>query len=323
MHARWFGIVAVLFAAFTSPAARAAEPNWPESLTIVTASPGGTYYAYGEGLAKILIRVLGMPVSMRPTEGPSQNIQLIEAGEAQLGFVTMGVTLQAWNGTGDWTGGRQYRSIRALFPMYDTPFHFVVLNNSPIRSIASVSGKRVGVGPQGGTAGAFVPRMLAALNIAASPAFGSWADLAAELQAQSVDVLGAAVGAPFPAVAELDAKKAVRFVPLSPNEVLSLRLAIPELTPSLIPAGTYPSLMRNYETVGLYNFAVAHQDLPTDLAYRIVDAVFSNHQQMIEVHPAAAATVPENFVHNTFLPYHSGAARYFGNLVAADAARGD
>jgi uncharacterized protein len=323
MHARWVGIIAVLVAVFASPAARAAEPNWPESLTIVTASPGGTYYAYGEGLAKILIRVLGMPVSMRPTEGPSQNIQLIEAGEAQLGFVTMGVALQAWNGTGDWTGGRQYRSIRALFPMYDTPFHFVVLKDSPIRSITDVSGKRVGVGPQGGTGGTYVPRMLAALNIAASPAFGSWADLAAELQAQTLDVLGAAAGAPFPAVAELDAKKAVRFVPLSPNEVLSLRLAIPELTPSLIPAGTYPSLMRNYETVGLYNFAVAHQDLPTDLAYRIVDAVFSNHQEMIEIHPAAAATVPENFVHNTFLPYHSGAARYFGNLVAADAARGD
>jgi uncharacterized protein len=316
-------MVAVLVVALASPATRAAEPNWSESLTIVTASPGGTYYAYGEGLAKILIRVLNMSVSMRPTQGPSENIRLIEAGEAQLGFVTMGIALQAWNGTGEWTGGKQYRSIRALFPMYDTPFHFVVLKDSPIRSLADVAGKRVGIGPQGGTGGAYVPRILAALKIQASPAVGSWADLAAELQAQTVDVLGAAVGAPFPAVAELDAKKAVRFVPLSQNEVFSLRLAIPELTPSLIPAGTYPSLMRNYETVGLYNFAVAHQDLPPDLAYRIVDAVFSHHQEMIEVHPAAAATVPENFVYNTFLPYHPGAARYYGNLVQSDAARGD
>ena len=322
MDARWFGIVAMLAAAVALPA-KAAEPNWPESLTIVTASPGGTYYAYGEGLAKMLTRVLGIPVAMRPTEGPRENIQLMEAGQAQLGFVTMGVALQAWNGTEDWTGGKQYRSLRALFPMYDTPFHFVVLKQSPIRSITDMSGKRVGIGPQGGTGAAYVPRILAALNIEASTAFGSWADLAGELRAQTVDVLGAAVGAPFPAVAELDAKKAVRFVPLSQNQVLSLRLAIPELTPSLIPAGTYPSLMRNYETVGLYNFAVAREDLPTDLAYRIVDAVFSNYQEMIDAHPAAAATIPENFVHNTFLPYHPGAARYFGNLVAAEAVRGD
>ena len=37
-------------------ASRAAEPHWPDHLTIGTASPGGTYYVYGEGLAKILTR---------------------------------------------------------------------------------------------------------------------------------------------------------------------------------------------------------------------------------------------------------------------------
>jgi TRAP-type uncharacterized transport system substrate-binding protein len=30
--------------------------NWPKALTIGTASPGGTYHSYGEGLAKILSR---------------------------------------------------------------------------------------------------------------------------------------------------------------------------------------------------------------------------------------------------------------------------
>ena len=42
-----------------------------------------------------------MPLSMRPTEGPAENIKMIEAGEAQVGFVTMGVAQQGWNGTGD------------------------------------------------------------------------------------------------------------------------------------------------------------------------------------------------------------------------------
>jgi uncharacterized protein len=81
-------------------AAFAAEPHWPPSLTLGTASPGGTYYAYGEGLARILTRALGLPVTMRATEGPSENIQLLEAGEIELAFVTQGVALQAWNGTG-------------------------------------------------------------------------------------------------------------------------------------------------------------------------------------------------------------------------------
>ena len=53
-------------------AAFAAEPHWPASLTLGTASPGGTYYAYGEGLARILTRALGLPVTMRADRGPER-----------------------------------------------------------------------------------------------------------------------------------------------------------------------------------------------------------------------------------------------------------
>jgi len=34
----------------------------------------------------------------------------MEAGEAKLGFVTIGVALQAWNGTGVWAGKKPARS---------------------------------------------------------------------------------------------------------------------------------------------------------------------------------------------------------------------
>jgi uncharacterized protein len=317
MKARVSVVVAIVIASFAWRApARSAEPNWPEALTLATASPGGTYHAYGAGLARMLTRVLGIPVAMRATEGPSQNVVLIEAGEAQLGFVTMGVALQAWDGTGAWTQGKQYRAMRAMFPMYDTPFHFVVLPDSPIRSLADMAGKRVGVGPRGGTAGTYIPDFFSTLRIEAPLAFGTWEELAAQLEARSLDALAAAAGVPFPAVAALDAKKLARSVPLTPEQILALRLAMPELNPSVVPAGTYPSLNRSYETVGLYNFAVAHKDVPFDLVYRIVDAVFDNHEEMLEIHPAAAATVPSNFVHNTFLPYHDGAIRYYGNTAA-------
>src|SRR3712207_4805205 len=107
-------------------------PHWPRAVTLATASPGGTYHAYGAGLARILTRELGIAVSTRESAGPGENIRLIEAGEAQIGFVTTGAALEGWSGTGDWTGGRQFRSIRAMFPMYDTPFHFVARQDSEI-----------------------------------------------------------------------------------------------------------------------------------------------------------------------------------------------
>src|SRR5437867_9956090 len=103
IHVLGSAIVAAAALLWASPA-RSAEPNWPDSLAIGTASPGGTYYVYGEGLAKILTTALEIPVTMLPTEGPAQNIELLEAGEAKLGFVTTGIALQAWKATGAWSG---------------------------------------------------------------------------------------------------------------------------------------------------------------------------------------------------------------------------
>lgn len=321
----WFGALfaGAVLVCEASRAWSAPPPHWPDALTLVTASPGGTYYAYGEGLAKILTRALGIPVLMQPTEGPAENIRLIEAGRAQIGFVTMGAALEAWSGSGDWTQGRQLRAMRAMFPMYDTPFHFVVRRESSIRSLADFAGRPIGVGPQGGTAATYMPRLLVRLGVEPRPVAGTWADLAAQLRAGRVEGLAVAAGVPFPAISDLEAARAIRYIPLSREQVVALRLAAPELTASVIPPGSYPSLMKGYETVGLYNFAVAHRDLPGDLVYEITKAVFDAHAEMVEAHPAAAATVPTNFVHNTLLPFHDGALRYYGNRATRGVLTGD
>jgi TRAP transporter TAXI family solute receptor len=303
--------------ALTMAPGRAAEPHWPDHLTIGTASPGGTYHVYGEGLAKILTRALDLPVIMRATEGPTENIELLEAGEAKMGFVTIGIALQAWNASGVWAGKTPARSMRAMFPMYDTPFQLLVLQDSNIRALADMAGKRIGVGPRGGTSATYFPAFFNTLKVPATFVFGDWAELAGQVHARTIDVLAAGAGVPFPAFIELEAKNKVRYVALGPENMTALRLAMPELTPSRVPAGTYPSLLRHYQTLGLYNFAVAHADLPSDLVYNIVRVVFEKHEEMMEVHAAAAATVPANMERNTFLPLHPGAIRYYRQVGRA------
>ena len=166
--------------------ASAAEAHWPQVLTLGTASEGGTYYAYGEGLARLLSRELGIAVVARPTGGPVDNIKLLETGEIQLAFVTQGVALQAWNAGAAWTDGRQYRNMRAMFAMYDTPFQFQVLSDSPIQSFAEFAGKRVGVGPEGGTTASYFPEFLKTLKIEATVVHGDWAVLAEKSLAREI-----------------------------------------------------------------------------------------------------------------------------------------
>src|SRR5437899_7267975 len=48
-----------------------------EPIIIGTASPGGPYLTYGQGLARILSRELGQEVTAQSTQGPAQNIVLL------------------------------------------------------------------------------------------------------------------------------------------------------------------------------------------------------------------------------------------------------
>jgi hypothetical protein len=316
--------LALIAALCLAPAAsQARDPHWPQILTIGTASPGGTYFVYGEALARILTRELRTTVWARPTEGPTENIKLLESGEIQLAFVTLGVAQQGWNGSADWTAGKKYRAMRAVFPMYDTPFQFIALRDSGIAAIGDLAGKRIGIGPVGGTSGLYMPQVFKTLNLNATFRTGSWADLASGVLAGSIDALAVAAGVPVPSFADLERASKVRYLPLAPNQIVSLRLAMPELGTSLVAAGTYPSLLRHYQTVGLFNFAVAHPSLPDDLIEEIVEIVFSHQDELMAAHSAAAETVPGNFTRNTFLPFHDGAAQWYHRKSGTGVVRGD
>jgi uncharacterized protein len=43
----------------------------------------------------------------------------------------------------------------------------------------------------------------------------------------------------------------------------------------------------------------------------------------MQIHQAAAETVPANFTRNTILPFHGGAARWYRNKAAAGVVFGD
>jgi TRAP transporter TAXI family solute receptor len=292
----------------------AANPDWPKSLTLGTASPGGVYYVYGEALAKIWTEKLGIPVNPFPTQGPVHNVKLIESGGAQLGLVTMGVGFQGWTGTGDWTSGKHFQAMRALFPMYDTAFQFVVLRRSGISKVQMLDKLDIGVGPHAGTGGTYVPEVLKALGLSARIGYGSIEDMTGGLNSGTYNALALGLGSPIPAIKKLEATEPLNFISLSGPEVDIVRKAIPELTPSTITAGVYSSLDKDYTTVGVYNFAVGRSDLPDDLVYNLVKAVYDNQPSLVSSIDSAKETDPQNVVKDTFLPFHPGAIRYYREI---------
>jgi NMT1-like family len=84
---------------FATPV-NAADSTEPEAITISTSSPGSVYYPYGNGLATMLTKYVGITFTAQASQASAQNVLLLEQRKAMLGFVTVGVALHAWNGTG-------------------------------------------------------------------------------------------------------------------------------------------------------------------------------------------------------------------------------
>jgi TRAP transporter TAXI family solute receptor len=287
-----------------------------QSIAIGTASVGGPYLTYGQGLARILSRELGQEVTAHTTQGPPQNIVLLEKREVTLAFVTMGVALQAWDGA-EWAKGTQYRSMRVIFPMYDTPFQFVASKRLGINWLDDFSGRRIGIGPRAGTGGAYVPAIFKALDINASFRYGAQDSMASQLAAGDLEGVAFVAGLPIPALAKLAETLPLDFVRASADQIATIKKRLPEFSSSTVPAGAYSSLDKNYDTIGLYNFAVAHKDMSDDLVYRIVKTTFANRDELIKAQASAKETLPANIGRNTILPLHPGAARYYREIGVA------
>jgi TRAP transporter TAXI family solute receptor len=283
------------------------------TIIIGTASPGGPYLAYGQGVSRILSRVLNREVTAQATQGPAQNIVLLERKEVTLAFITMGVALQGWNGA-DWAKGTQYRSMQVLFPMYDTAFQFVAAKRLGSRWLDDFSSLRIGVGPRAGTGGAYVPAVFKSLGINVQVRYGAMESMGAQLSSGDLDGAVFATGFPVPALSALASEHPVNFIQPSPEQIATVRKEMPEFSPSVVPASTYPNQSDPYQTIGLYNFAVARKDLPEDLAYQIVKAVFGNQPELVKAHASAKETLPVNITRNMILPVHPGAARYYREI---------
>lgn len=297
-----------------APAMAQDREGWPSSLTIGTASQGGTYFIFGTGLGGLITEELGVNASGEVTGGPVQNATLVETGDHQIGLVTMGPAFEAWTGNSELAPGIEHKNLRALFPMYQTPFQVVALKSSGIESVADLDGKRVSVGPAGGTAATYWPRFFESAGVSPDVSYSGANDAVSQVKDGLIDAFAFAAGVPISAFAQIAAENDVNIFGFTQEERVAILSAMPELAAFDVPGGLYQGFPDESPTVALWNFAVVHADMPESLAYEITKLVMENNERMLQIHATAAETVPANTDKNTFLPYHPGAKRYFEEI---------
>jgi TRAP transporter TAXI family solute receptor len=283
-------------------------------MVLGTAAPGGAFAVYGQALATLISDITKVPTSTQQTQGPNQNLVLVQTRRANLGMTTMGPAWEALNGELEIARGVRHTDLRALFPMYETPFQIVSLQRqgaANITSVAQLDGKTVGVGPRAGTPGTYFPRWFRDLGVNVTIRNGSASDMASQIADGRLDAFAFAAGIPIPAFTELETQTRINFFTFTSEQIDRIIPTNPYVSRFTIPAGTYRTLSEQQVTLAMWNFAFCHRELPDDLAYEIMKGVLENQQRLVTAIRAAETTKPENLVHNTFMPFHPGAVRYY------------
>jgi TRAP transporter TAXI family solute receptor len=278
-------------------------------VTIGAGSLGGVYYVWGGAFAELLRVALAVDATVQLTGGPVGNIKLLESGVLDFGMVTTAPVHEGWHGLG-WADGRRYRNGRVIFPMYTSYFQMYALERTGIRSIHDLNGKRVGVGPVGGTPATYWPLIFEMAGVKPRTVNSGLAYLDERLRTGALDAHGSAIGLPWGLVSEIAAEHPISLFGVPDGVAEAFVKRYPFFGRGAIPAATYKSQPDAIPTLTLWNFMAVRKDLPDDLVYRVVKATFEQLDILIAAHKSAREVKANNIVLSP-IPLHPGAVRYY------------
>lgn len=280
-----------------------------DDLTFTTGGQAGTYYAYGNVLAQYVAGHSDVSVTAVAGNGSADNIDKLDMGLAQLGFVQNDVAYYAFNGIRIYEGD-PVTSFTAIAALYTETVQLITCNPE-IKSVADLKGKNVSIGSQGSGVYFNAIDFLNAYDMTEAditPTYQSFADSAEALKDGKIDAAFVVAGAPTPAVTDLATSKDMYLVSLDDEHVEKLQAISSAYTKSIIPAGTYSKQDADIVTVGVKATIIANGQVNDEDAYTIVKTIFEGKGSIAH---DKANDLDLEYASTCGLPYHPGAAKYF------------
>ncbi len=236
--------------------------DWPDSITVGTASQGGTYFIYGNGWANFVGQELGINARGEVTGGPVQNASLVQSGDVEFGMVTMGPAYEAWTGQSPLMPGLAHDKLRAIFPMFPSAFYLVVLTDNNINTLDDLNGRAVSVGPVQSTSATYWPRIFDALSIQPALQGINISELVNQSRSIQVDAVALAGSVPQADVSQLAMTTDIEVLGFTDDELTTVLDTFAYFTAFRFPGSVYAGASDDIQTVAMWNFAIASADMP-------------------------------------------------------------
>jgi TRAP transporter TAXI family solute receptor len=259
--------------------------------------------------------VPGLVAIAQSSNGSVANVDAIQSGALESGFVQSDVAHWAYTGTGIYEGAGKVENLRAITNLYPESIHIVARKDAGMESVRDLKGKRVSLDEPG--SGTLVDARIIL------EAFGlTEADLSAKyvkpsravamINEDQLDAFVIVAGYPTGSVLELCATAGCEVVPIEGPEVEALLEQYPFFAKDVIPAGTYPGIGQT-GTVSVSAQWVVGAEVDEGLVYGITKALWHDNARKLldNGHTKGMAITLETALDGIAIPLHPGAERYY------------
>ncbi len=288
-------------------------------VTIGTGGVTGVYYPTGGAICRLVNKTRkthGIRCSVESTGGSVYNLNTIRAGELDMGVAQSDWQYHAYHGTSKFKDQGANKKLRAVFSVHPEPFTVVARADSGIKNFMDLKGKRVNIGnPGSGQRGT--------MEIAMEAVGMTKADfkLASELKSSEqskalcdnkIDAMVFTVGHPSGSIKEASTSCDSVLVNVTGPAIDKLVTDNDYYRTATIPGGMYRGTDADTKTFGVGATFVTSSDVPEDVIYNVVKAVFENFDSFKKLHPAFAHLKKAEMIKDGLsAPLHKGAAKYY------------
>jgi TRAP transporter TAXI family solute receptor len=277
---------------------------------------GGTFQYFSNGIAARLTKTSSsIEVSNLASAGSVENIRRANSGQIDFGIAYSGDTYLARNGklTND---PNKYANVNALAYLYGAPAHLVVLDNSGIKTVEELAGKRVAVGGAGSGAASAAQRYFRILGLwdKIKIEFIGYSKAAAAISNGQIDAMWVFAGYPNNSVIQAAVNNRIRLISTWDEGLEKGVFAeYPFYTQATIPAGTYSGVGYDVTTFQDSALWIANKKVAPEHVYEALANIYSTEglAHMVKVKSTAKAMSVRKALTGIVTPIHTGAQKFW------------
>lgn len=283
-------------------------------LSIATGGTGGTYYAIGGGISKLVAEYMpGYKLVVQSTGASIENTHLVANKKVDFAIVMPDAAYFAYTGGREFKGKAKYPNLRAVMAGHASLLQGAALKSSGIKSFADLKGKKVALSAPGSPS-KFV-------SMAALEAYGlkpddykatylTYSEMVQAVKDGTIDSSMVFAGVPTSSMLDLSTTEKVNFLPVEKSKYPFIKKHFPYYAPAVIKANTYSGQTQDVPTLSAPAVLITNADVPAEAVYQLIKTICEHTPELTSIHKAGAAWDLGDATDGIAIPFHPGAEKY-------------